>query len=1102
LSSDISFEFYDRNPLFSKEGRHTLDIDIDLGDPVNANVYRNMYRIDVLRRPSGRSAVLFSERGVILRGTEVVLQVDEKVAKIQLVAGNSELNYLSGGDSKMTDLDLGEITGLTVTVAWNSLSGSYPTWDYVCAPVCTQTHFFEDIMPIVGGENPELMNELERTAESTIAMKSDTTLCPQPYLAAMVRKVITALGYNITSNFLETDTNMKKVILVNGYHALKYNEMIPDWKVDDFLTEVEKFTGCIIVVNQTQKSVEILQANEFYDDAQLEKIDENEIIGDVEKRFDESSPEGVLYHNISYKFPDSEIYRYWSVDKDFINSLTIQQCPNLGSQVQKARYFNFLIDIWTALNNGSIPEEGDGMTVPDSVKHEYNKMIAYDDLGMDFDTYFVIRSVEQRSSSLRRLNYYGARSDSRSDDSMDIRIVPAEVVWKSDANWSDQLWDQPYLLARNSDSQVAVTDEESEKGLNDYLAEGFDKSRSSDVLYAAFYLGFKDNNFSMTKEYSIMSPVAVPSNEVERFFTSIPFPYGFDWWSLMEIVNYGESSCCMAINGEHGMYETYWKNNLAVNFTQPYKIRFKNVKNRDARNIFVIANKKFYCQELKYQFDGGRQSDVVEGTFFPVIGDADTPVEGETVNIQVKIDQTNGYVKLYADKVLSYPITVQLTGTASGTTYSMNITMDEGTSQKSVRNNTWVSICESFAAAVAVREEDDNNTYVFTINVNAVETINITLTIDGTSVTATADDAVNSEVVITLTVTYEDTTTEDVTITMVEGSTTASATSTGDMSSRASETTSVVAGSGDTTNYLIEVVDGGWQGVKLTAVEDCVFTFKIASSITAAQYEYLEYSLDGGQNWTRLTNVNSTEVSASTSTVAAGGKVCVRGKGTKMGYWNGPAVFSSTGTFDAKGDIMSLLYLDDFAGTAITADYAFAGIFRGSPIRDASAFMLSPTTLRTGSYAFMFYGCTSLTHAPQMAFTGFASGSVNGCYAMFRECTSLANVQDTLYPTTLASGCYAQMFNTCRTLVNAPALPATALVNTCYNGMFLASTSLRYLKCMSLTELGTSYTQSWVDGIPAGGIFVKNSAATWENTFTRHTIPSESGAWTVETADV
>lgn len=801
LSGDMSFEFLDRNPLFTKEGRHSLDIDIDLGDPVNANIYKNMYRIDVLQRPSGRSAVLYNERGVILRGTEVVLQIDERVAKIQLVSGNSELNYLSGGDCLMRDLDLGEIRNLTASVAWNSLSGSYPTWDYVCTPVCTRTTFYKDVVPVVS-DDALLMNEVVRDGSGCM-FKADTTLCPQPYLAAMVRRVIDALGYTLRTDFIGTHADLKKLILVNGYHSVRYNEMVPNWKVDDFLSEVEKLTGCIFLVSQMDKTVDIVQMNSFYEDSGVEEIPAGDVIGEVGKHYDEESPEGVLYHNISYKFPSTEIYKYWSVDRDFLNSLTIQQCPNLGTSVPSYRYFQMLIDIWKAIAGDQWDDQA-YLAVPDNVRDAYNKMIAYEDLGMpSFGTYFVMRSAEERISHMRRLNYYGSRYDDRTDDTMELKIVPSEVVWRNEPDLvnMEYCWCQPYLLARNADTDTTVTSEDT-KGLNDYISEGFTDD-TSDVLYVAFYLGFKDTNYILNGDNAILSPVAVPSNEVERFYADNRFVDIWKWWQLQEVVNFGEPGCCLAINGDGGMYKRFWKNNLPVNFTQPYTILFRNTKNHDPRNLFVIANKKFYCEELKYRVDGGRLSDIVEGTFFPLMGD-DTQYAGETINIQVKVETSTGYVKLVSDKRLDYPLTIQLTGVAGQSTYSTLIRMQAGTFQKSIWSE-WVMDCGTFTASVYEQESDDANTYALTVVATSYDVIDIELTLQGGSVLATASHAVNSATLIVLRVTYEDGS-DEITLTIAEGGTTARGTSSRNLDDRTDASAVAYAlGAGDDTRYRVTI---------------------------------------------------------------------------------------------------------------------------------------------------------------------------------------------------------------------------------------------------------------------------------------------------------
>ena len=136
LAADVSLEIYDRNPFFTSEGQHTLDIELSLSDAQNAWLFSAMHRIDVNSRPKDRQAILYCESGVLISGTEVILEISDRTVKIQIVAGNSEFNYVTGKDKQLSSLDLGEVTSLTAGISVASMRGSYPEWDYVCAPVC------------------------------------------------------------------------------------------------------------------------------------------------------------------------------------------------------------------------------------------------------------------------------------------------------------------------------------------------------------------------------------------------------------------------------------------------------------------------------------------------------------------------------------------------------------------------------------------------------------------------------------------------------------------------------------------------------------------------------------------------------------------------------------------------------------------------------------------------------------------------------------------------------------------------------------------------------------------------------------------------------
>lgn len=246
----------------------------------------------------------------------------------------------------------------------------------------------------------------------------------------------------------------------------------------------------------------------------------------------------------------------------------------------------------------------------------------------------------------------------------------------------------------------------------------------------------------------------------------------------------------------------------------------------------------------------------------------------------------------------------------------------------------------------------------------------------------------------------------------------------------------------------------------------------------------LYYSKNKGA-WTALTN-NGLSVSAGDS---------VRLKCTipdSVAPSNGIGSLTSTATHIACGNIMSLLYGDDFVDKTIVGG-AFTMLFSSSSGLRSAENLILPASIAERCYIYMFTGCTNLETPPVLPATEVAPS----CYAsMFYDCTSLATAP-ALLATTLANSCYLQMFYDCTSLTTAPVLPATALVRYCYEAMFYGCTSLNYIKAMFTTTPGTSYTKNWVKYVAASGTFVKNSAATWTTTGVNG-VPS---GWTVQTAD-
>ena len=233
-----------------------------------------------------------------------------------------------------------------------------------------------------------------------------------------------------------------------------------------------------------------------------------------------------------------------------------------------------------------------------------------------------------------------------------------------------------------------------------------------------------------------------------------------------------------------------------------------------------------------------------------------------------------------------------------------------------------------------------------------------------------------------------------------------------------------------------------WADTYLTFVakEAGAFTF------TPQNSNVISYSTDNGESWIVG---NSVEVNSGDR---------VLWKGTMTPSSSGIGTFSSTANFDVQGNVMSLLYGDNFKGKVnLTGkNYVFCMLFNeNTKVVSAEKLSLPATTLASGCYYRMFYGCTSLTTAPVLPATTLASG----CYMdMFYGCTSLTTAP-VLPVTTLAESCYDSMFRGCTSLTTAPVLPATTLASGCYNGMFAGCTSLTTAPVLPATTLASNCYQ-------------------------------------------
>ena len=210
----------------------------------------------------------------------------------------------------------------------------------------------------------------------------------------------------------------------------------------------------------------------------------------------------------------------------------------------------------------------------------------------------------------------------------------------------------------------------------------------------------------------------------------------------------------------------------------------------------------------------------------------------------------------------------------------------------------------------------------------------------------------------------------------------------------------------------------------------------------------IEYRINNGA-WTSITSTSG----GATISVEKGDLVRFRGSNTA--YATSNSAYSGfeggSATYDIEGNIMSLLYGDDFAGNTTLPDnnYIFCSLFKKAPVISAENLILPATELKTYCYRSLFSYCESLTKAPELP------------------------------ATTLAKGCYWYMFEHCA-IKDAPVLNAPTLVQECYGHMFTDCARLNQITCLATSGFNTSKClEGWVANVAAVGAFRKAANVSW-----------------------
>ncbi len=321
LPQNFSVTVKRENSFFTKSGEYTYDCTLRLGNIVNQHLYGFIGRINKADQiETKRTAVLIADGHVYCRGTEIITRWTDDTVTIQIVSGESEMNYFMGQNKKLEDLNLGAVT----TDNWDTILRKHnehrtdrDNGELYCTPPMRTGS---------SGYNSDWKNQ-QGFSESVLEQ-----LLPQPYMVPLAERLFHALGYQTVDLSDLMNTGFDYLFLVNNLHTVMYNEMFAGWKVLDMITAIEQLTGHIFVVNKTENSVTAIKKRDYFDRAA--HISLRNIVDQYEaEEMDSDSQDDADWasSNVRYDLPDSNASKLMELSEEIKSISTIVECESLSA---------------------------------------------------------------------------------------------------------------------------------------------------------------------------------------------------------------------------------------------------------------------------------------------------------------------------------------------------------------------------------------------------------------------------------------------------------------------------------------------------------------------------------------------------------------------------------------------------------------------------------------------------------------------------------------------------------------------------------------------------------------------------------------------------
>ena len=554
------------NPSLTKCSKSTYDIEIPMGgNNPNIAIFGSLNRMDVSKRLGEYTARLIVNNSVVLDGSAVINEITDTVLKVQLLAGNSEMNFRANNEVYINEMKLDLVKPPRGTGAnWLEITGpefgSYPDVKGVWQSVLSGDKIYNHVYYNHEGKGIKYASWEGQPA--------------QPYLCTVIDEIMQKMGYTIGRNDI-ADSWMKNIYVVNTLGDQYIQSALPNWTVSEFLTQIENFCSVVVVVDDERMTVDFINKNEYYSSSNNYVIDDDKILDEYKVELDsERNTDDVAGSNVNYNLASVQSNNYYDMKIEFRSNMDRVERRN----VTEARA------AWAGMDASKRKEKI--FIASDTDRKFIDFTNANENYFFEVDAFRPIIARE------------GVKEVS-------MKIVPAAMT-----NVDVGLWDQRSgggLRFDNKGSMDCIIPE------SEYQSKKVVREHGTmqEII-------LKSNTKPEAVKKDIME-VAIWNGQMKAIAhngVNINVNLSYTDYDQPDITKYyGDGS--MALDNRIDSIGRRIRLLNKVNKEAQYKIRFVSEKTKFEMNmVFIIRNQKYICESLETNIVNGEFSHIIEGTFY------------------------------------------------------------------------------------------------------------------------------------------------------------------------------------------------------------------------------------------------------------------------------------------------------------------------------------------------------------------------------------------------------------------------------------------------------------------------------------------------------